>query len=49
MAPPHKGDLLKSYRDAGMDRTTLILPTVARDEALKKLDAAAKLMQTVTG
>jgi probable F420-dependent oxidoreductase len=46
---PHKGDLLKSYRDAGMDRTTLILPTVAREEALKRLDAAAKLVQTVTG
>ncbi len=43
-----KADLLKSYRDAGMDRTTLILPTVAKDEALKKLDDAAKLMQVVS-
>ena len=45
----HKADLLKSYRDAGMDRTTLLLPTVAKDAALKQLDACAKLMQTVTG
>jgi probable F420-dependent oxidoreductase len=44
----HKADLLKSYRDAGMDRTTLLLQTAGKDAALKQLDAAAKLVQGVS-
>lgn len=42
-----KADLLKQYRDAGMDRSTFILPTLARDEALKRLDECAAVAGTL--
>ncbi len=35
--------LLNKYRDAGMDRTVLLLPTAARDETLKSLDGLVTL------
>jgi probable F420-dependent oxidoreductase len=40
-------DLLKRYRDAGIDRAIFLQPTVARDEALKNLDAAAAYARAV--
>lgn len=35
------GERLKRYRDAGIDRAVFMLPSTARDEALKTLDKAA--------
>jgi probable F420-dependent oxidoreductase len=40
-------DLLKRYRDAGIDRVVFLQPTVGRDEALKNLDAAATYVRAV--
>jgi hypothetical protein len=40
-------DLLKRYRDAGIDRVVFLQPTVARDEALKNLDAAAAYVRAI--
>ena len=40
-------DLLKRYRDAGIDRVVFLQPTVGRDEALKNLDAAATHVRAV--
>ena len=45
----HEADLLKRYRDARIDRAVLLLPTAAREPALKTLDACAKVMQAVNG
>ena len=36
-------DLLKRYRDAGIDRTIFLLPTAGADATLKALDACAAL------
>ena len=44
---PHNLDLLKRYRDAGSARTTLLIPTAARDATLAKLDACAALLQAL--
>jgi probable F420-dependent oxidoreductase len=35
------GERLKAYRSAGIDRAVFMLPSMARDEALKNLDKAA--------
>src|SRR4029079_9690345 len=40
-------DLLKRYRDAGIDRVVFLQPTVGRDEARKNLDAAATYVRAV--
>jgi probable F420-dependent oxidoreductase len=40
-AARQNADQLKHYRDAGVDRAIFLLPTTARDEALKNLDACA--------
>jgi len=40
-------ELLKRYRDAGIDRAIFLQSTVARDEALKNLDAAAAYARAV--
>ncbi len=45
--PAHDPSLLKSYRDAGFDRTILLLPTAGRDAALQALDKAAELIEGV--
>jgi probable F420-dependent oxidoreductase len=44
-AAPHDLELLKRYRDAGVDRTVLLVHTGTRDEALGRLDACATLVQ----
>ena len=41
--PKHARDLLMKYRDAGMDRAVLLVPTAARDETLKNLDGLVEL------
>ena len=45
----HDLDLLKCYRDAGIERTTLLLPTAAKEPTLKALDACLGLMRNVNG
>lgn len=45
--PSHDRDLLKRYRDAGFDRTILLLPTEGRDATLKSLDTLAGLIDRV--
>lgn len=45
--PAHDASLLKSYRDAGFDRTILLLPTAGRDATLQALDQAARLIDAV--
>jgi probable F420-dependent oxidoreductase len=47
-APRHDADQLKRYRDAGVDRAILMLPTADRDATLKNLDASAALAGRVT-
>jgi probable F420-dependent oxidoreductase len=44
-APPRDEDLLKRYRDAGVDRVVLMLPPKPRDEILPMLDQGAELMR----
>ena len=41
--PKHERDLLMKYRDAGMDRAILLLPTAAHEETLKILDGLVEL------
>jgi probable F420-dependent oxidoreductase len=41
------GERLKGYRSAGIDRVVFMLPTTARDEALKNLDKAAAVAREV--
>ena len=41
--PNHDRDLFLKYRDAGMDRIVLLLPTAQRDATFKALDGLAKL------
>jgi probable F420-dependent oxidoreductase len=41
--PEHNGDLLKRYRDAGMARAVLLIPTAGRDATLATLDRLAGL------
>jgi hypothetical protein len=41
------GERLKGYRSAGIDRAVFMLPTTARDEALKNLDKAAAVAREV--
>jgi hypothetical protein len=48
-APPHDADLLRRYRDAGIDRVVLLLHTAAREGALAKLDACAALLAGLRG
>ena len=48
-APPQDADLLKRYRDAGIDRVVLLLHTAARQGALEKLDACAALLAGLRG
>jgi probable F420-dependent oxidoreductase len=38
---------LKRYRDAGVERAVIMLPTTGREEALKNLDAAAGVVRGV--
>ena len=44
---PFDAERLKRYRDAGVVRTILMLPTATRDQTLKNLDAAAALTRAV--
>ncbi len=46
-AAPQDPERLKRYRDAGVERAVIMLPTTAREEALKNLDAAAGLTRGV--
>ena len=43
----HQSDLeiLKRYRDAGIDRVVLGLPSTSRDEVLRILDRSAALVR----
>jgi probable F420-dependent oxidoreductase len=42
---PRDVDTLKRYRDAGVDRAVLMLPSKSRDEVLPMLDGSAELMK----
>ena len=42
---PRDVDMLKRYRDAGVDRAVLMLPSKSRDEVLPMLDRSAELMK----
>jgi probable F420-dependent oxidoreductase len=42
---PRDLDMLKRYRDAGVDRAVLMLPSKSRDEVLPMLDRFAELMK----
>jgi len=44
---PPSADKLKSYRDAGIDRTVLLLPSKSKDEVMPMLDAWAKTVAEV--
>jgi len=46
-AAPQDAERLKRYRDAGVSRAVIMLPTGARDAVLKGLDAAAALLRGV--
>jgi probable F420-dependent oxidoreductase len=46
-APPREPDLLRRYRDAGVDRAVLMIPPKSRDEVLPMLDQSAALMRTL--
>jgi len=42
---PREPDMLKRYRDAGVDRAVLMLPSKSRDEVLPMLDRSVELMK----
>ncbi len=42
---PEDADLIKRYRDRGIDRVVFELPSAKADEVLPILDRCAKLMQ----
>jgi probable F420-dependent oxidoreductase len=42
---PRDLDMLKRYRDAGVDRAVLMFPSKSRDEVLPMLDLSAELMK----
>ena len=44
---PRDLEVLKRYRDAGVDRVVLMLPTKPRDETLPMLDASAALVKAL--
>ncbi|MBM3491939.1 MAG: LLM class F420-dependent oxidoreductase [Alphaproteobacteria bacterium] len=46
---PHELDRLKRYRDVGMARTVLLLPTAGREPTLKALDACLALLRGLNG
>ncbi len=46
-AAPPDGELLKGYRDAGIDRAVLLIHTAGRDAVLQKLDECANLIRGV--
>jgi alkanesulfonate monooxygenase SsuD/methylene tetrahydromethanopterin reductase-like flavin-dependent oxidoreductase (luciferase family) len=43
-APPPKQAILDEYREAGIDRSFLMIPDLTRDEILVVLDKYARLM-----
>jgi probable F420-dependent oxidoreductase len=45
---PRDADVLKRYRDAGVDRVVLMLPPKPRDEILPMLDASAALVAVLS-
>jgi probable F420-dependent oxidoreductase len=46
-APPREPDLLRRYRDAGVDRAVLMVPPKSRDEIVPMLDQIAALMRAL--
>jgi probable F420-dependent oxidoreductase len=46
-AAPQDLEILQRYRDAGVDRAIIMLPTTARDAALKNLDVCAAVVRSV--
>ena len=46
-APPHDRELLKRYRDGGIERSVLMLHTAGREAALERLDVCADLMRAI--
>jgi probable F420-dependent oxidoreductase len=47
--PKHDRGLLEKYRDAGMERSVLLIDTAGRDATLKTLDALAELTRGLGG